>query len=78
MKQWILDIVIVARDEDGDERGEQASQHGVQHRPSMREDGVEHDTRGVNHGQLIEKLHFIFATEVSRAFHHIEIERTNI
>lgn len=75
MKQWILDIVIVARDEDGDECGEQACQHGIQHRPSVRKDGVEHDTRGVNHGQLIEKLHFIFALEVSRAFHRIDIQQ---
>jgi hypothetical protein len=60
MKGRILEVVVIACDEDC--AGEEGSSHDnrVPCRVAIGKSCVTHDTSGVNHGELIDQLHWVY------------------
>ena len=60
MEGRVLQIVVVERDEDGEGDQTKGKEKAELSRLRVGEGGVTHQTRGVNHRQLVNELHRIY------------------
>lgn len=57
----VAEVVVVGRDEDGEGDGEDGEQDAAARAASVGVDAVEHDAGGVDHGELVDELHWVCA-----------------